>query len=221
MGQEHVWDDKAREHLRTTLRRVILGELRLAKRDHNDILEACDEIHVGHECPERERSTFRQFAADELKRAETQLASEKSAWPAVTDCDRLDRVEAALRERGILLWQVSPCCDTCTVGELPDRINVVSRRHPGFRVRGYAFFIDQNMPDTLADSTELSVFLGYGWVSPDKSKVAEEIYEKNALGIAREVCECLRDEGLEVDWNGDFSRKIGVSINWQRRKMLE
>jgi len=77
------------------------------------------------------------------------------------------------------------------------------------------------MPDTLADSTELSVFLGYGWVSPDKSKVAEEIYEKNALGIAREVCECLRDEGLEVDWNGDFSRKIGVSINWQRRKMLE
>jgi len=119
MGQEHVWDDKAREHPRTTLRRVILGELRLAKRDHNDILEACDEIHVGHECPERERSTFRQFAADELKRAETQLASEKSAWPAVTDCDRLDRVEAALRERGILLWQVSPCCDTCTVGELP------------------------------------------------------------------------------------------------------
>ena len=223
MSQEQVWNDKAREDLRTTLRRTILGEMRLAKRDHKKILEACREVYIEDECPESEQPTFIQFAADELKRADAQLASEKSAWPAVTDCDRLDRVEAALRERGILLWQVSPCCDTCTYGELPDRIAVISDRHPGFqdRIRGYAFFIDQNMPEMLADSTELSVYLGYGWVSLDKSKVAEEIYEKNALEIAREVCECLRNEAFEVDWNGDFSRKIGVSINWQHRNMLE
>jgi hypothetical protein len=223
MSQEQVWNDNAREDLRTTLRRVILGEMRLAKRDHKEILEACREVYIEDECPESEQRTFIQFAADELARAEAQLASEKSAWPAVTDCDRLDRVEAALRERGILLWQVSPCCDTCTVGELPERIHEVSRRHPGFqdRIRGYAFFIDQNMPDELADSTELSVYLAYGWLSPDHSEVAPEVYEKNALGIAREVCQCLRNEGFEVNWNGDFSRKIGVSINWQRRNRLE
>src|SRR5262245_23116830 len=133
MGHEQVWDDKAREDLRATIQRVILGEIRLAKRDDEDILESCREVYIEDECPESEQQAFIQFATDELKRAEEKLASEKSAWPAVTDCDRLDRAEAVLRERGILLWQVSPCCDTCTVGELPDRIDVVSRRHPGFR----------------------------------------------------------------------------------------
>lgn len=131
MSQEHDWNDESREALRATLRWFILGELRLAKNDHEAILEACREIYVEDQCPESEWSTFIQFAADELKRAEAQLASEKSAWPAETDCDRLDRVEAALRERGILLWQASPCCDTCTVGELADRIDVINRRHPG------------------------------------------------------------------------------------------
>jgi hypothetical protein len=141
----------------------------------------------------------------------------------VTDCDRLDRVEDALRDQEILLWQVSPCCDTCTGAELPDRIDVINGRFPGFhdRVRGYAFFIDQNMPEMLAKSTELSVYLAYGWFSPDGSEVAPEVYQKHALGIAREVCEALRDEGFEANWDGDFARKIGVSLNWQRRTKLE
>lgn len=223
MSQKRDWNDKARDGLRATLRWFILGELRLARRDHEAILQACRAAYVEDECPDNERSSFIQFAADELERAGTQLASEKSAWPAETDCDRLDRVEAALRERGILLWQVSPCCDTCTVSELPDRIDVINRRHPGFRdrIRGYAFFIDQNMPEMLSDSTELSVYLGYGWLSVDHSKVAAEIYKKNALGIGREVCECLRDESFEVHWDGDFARKIGVSINWRRRDRLD
>ena len=222
MVQEHDWNDKSRNDLRATLRWFILGELRLSESDHDAILEASREIYVEDECPESERSTFIEFAADELKRAGAQLASEKSGWPAETDCDRLDRVEATLRERGVLLWQVSPCCDTCTFGDLRDRINVINRRHPGFRdrIRGYAFFIDQNMPQMLSDGTELSLSLGYGWLSQDNSEVATEIYKTNALGIARQVCECLRAEGFEADWDGDFARKIGISINWQRRDML-
>ncbi|HZN34383.1 MAG TPA: hypothetical protein VFB80_11210 [Pirellulaceae bacterium] len=223
MSKEEVWDDKSREELRDTLRRVILSELRLARRDKEEILEACCEAYIQDLSPEDEWDTFIHFATDELKRAAILLATEKAAWPAVTDCDRLDRVEVALRERGILLWQVSPCCDTCTGAELGDRVNVISRRYPGFRdcVRGYAFFIDQNMPDMLADSTRLSVYLAYGWFSADDSQMSPDAYAKNALGIAREVCECLRNEGFEVDWDVDVARKIGVSLSWQRRTMLE
>jgi hypothetical protein len=223
MSNERVWNDQSRDQLRETLRRAILGELRLAKRGHEGILEACREVYIQDEAPEPEWDTFIRFAADELDRVATQLASEKTTWPEETDCDRLDRVEVALRERGILLWQVSPCCDTCTGAELPDRIDEIDCRDPGFRdrVRGYCFFIDQNLPEMLADTTDLSVFLAYGWFSPDDSEVAPENYKKNALGIAREVCECLHDEGFEPDWDGDFARKIGVSLNWQRRTMLE
>ncbi|MBC7856886.1 MAG: hypothetical protein IAF94_25935 [Pirellulaceae bacterium] len=121
------------------------------------------------------------------------------------------------------MWQVSPCCDTCTCGELTDRIDVIEGFQPGFcdRVRGYAFFIDQNMPEMLSDSTDLTIYLGYGWCSPDGYEVAREVYQKNALRIGHEVCECLRDEGFEVDWDGKLACKICLSINWQRRTLLE
>lgn len=223
MSEEREWNDQTREDLRTALRSFILGELRLMRRHHEEIVEAGREIYIDGECPENEQEAFVQFAVDEVHRTESQLASEKSGWPAETDCDRLDRVEEALRERGILLWQVSPCCDTCTYGELPDRIDVINNRHPGFqdRIRGYAFFIDQNMPENLQEGTELSVYLAYGWLSPDESDVSKEAYEAKALEIAREVSECLHDEGFEVDWDGNLARKIGLSINWQRRRMLE
>ena len=77
------------------------------------------------------------------------------------------------------------------------------------------------MPEMLAESTEMSLYLAYGWFSQDDSKVAPDVYQRNALDIAREACRCLRDEGFEPNWNGDFARKIGVSINWRRRTMLE
>ncbi len=223
MSDQQAWSDEKRESLRETLRWRILGELRLARRGHADVLQICREVYVPEDGPEGERDEFIQFAAQELNRTVARLASEMAAWPNETDCDRLDRVEAALRERGILLWQASPCCDTCTGAELPDRIELIDSRHPGFRdiLRGYAFFIDQNVPEMLADSTQLSVYLGYGWFSSDDSDVPPEVYEKNALGIAREVCECLRSEGFEPDWGGSFSRKIGISLNWQRRSMLD
>jgi hypothetical protein len=223
MSKEQAWNDEARGEFRARLRSVILGEIRLAKLDHESILERCREAYIDEECPESERGTFIRIASDELNRAVALLATEQAVWPEVTDCDRLDRVEAALREKGILLWQVSPCCDTCTVAELPDRIEVINKRYPGFRdrARGYAFFIDQNMPEMLADSTQVSVYLAYGWFSQNDSEVAPDVYEANALGIAREVCGCLRDEGFEPNWDADFARKVGVSINWQRRMILQ
>lgn len=223
MSQAHDWNDTSRDDLRTSLRSFIYGELRLKRRDHEAILDACREIYLEDECPKSEQGAFVQFAAEEINQTEARLASEKSTWPAETDCDRLDRAEATLRDRGILLWQVSPCCDTCTRGELLDRINLIDDRYPGFRdrIRGYAFFIDQNMPEMLLESTELSVYLGYGWCSPDNSEVSQDAYVINALGIAREVSERLQEDGLEVDWDGDPARKIGLSINWQRREMLD
>ena len=223
MSHEQPWNDEARESLREALRSAIIGELRLANRPRGQIIEWCREVYLRNECPESESEVFLQFAADELDRSAAALAAEKVGWPEETDCDRLDRVEEALRNRGILLWQASPCCDTCTRSEIPERINAIEDRYPGFRdrVRGDAFFIEQNMPEKLADDTEITVYLAYGWFSPDGKDVAHEIYVKHALGIAHEVCKCLRDEGFEVDWGGDFSRKIGLSLNWQRRTTLE
>lgn len=223
MNEDSAWNDKTRSDLRETLRALVLGEVRLAKSAHDEIIQTCREVYIEDECPEDEWELFVQFAIDELKKAEVVHSAEQTMWPRETDCDRLDHVEATLRDRGILLWQVSPCCDTCTDGELPDRIDEIDRRYPGFRsnARGYAFFIDQNMADMLSEDTEISVYLAYGSFSQNDSSVDPEIYERNALDIAREVCDCLSEHGFEPNWDGSFSKKIGVSLNWQRRTMLE
>ena len=109
------------------------------------------------------------------------------------------------------------------MAEMRDRVAAIDARHPGFRdhLRGYAFFIDQNVPEELSEGTEISIFLGYGWVSPEGSEVSPDEYQGHALGIGREICECLRTEGFEPDWDGSFSRKIGITLNWQRRNRLE
>lgn len=223
MSEDSTWNEATRENLRDTLQNLILGEVRLANSSHDDIIQNCRETYIEEDSPEEEWETFVRFATDELEKAESRHSREKATWPLETDCDRLDRVETALRDRGILLWQVSPCCDNCTRSELPDRIVEIDRRHPGFRnrVRGYAFFIDQNMADMVAEDSQVSVYLGYGWFSPDNSDVAPEVYEKKALAIAREVCDCLREYGFEADWDGNFSQKIEVTLNWQRRTILE
>ncbi|WP_165075626.1 DUF6891 domain-containing protein [Paludisphaera rhizosphaerae] len=221
MGEEREWNDAARDDLREQLRSAILGEMRLAKRDHEDILQVCSEVYI-EDAPEAEREEFTQFSAEEIERAADRQAAERLTWLGETDCDRLDHVEAALQERGILLWQASPCCDNCTLSEISDRIAEIDNRAPGFRgrVRGYAFFIDQNLPSELADDIRLHIYLGFGWISPDGSSVGPEDYHKYAVEIGQEVSRCLQDAGFEVDWSGDLSRKIGVSLNWQRRTML-
>jgi hypothetical protein len=223
MTEDSTWNDTARSDLRETLRNLVVGEVRLAKSRHDEIIQTCREGYIEDECPEDEWELFVRFATDELKKAEAAHSAAQATWPPETDCDRLDHVEATLRDRGILLWQVSPCCDSCTGGELSGRIDELDQRYPGFRsrVRGYAFFIDQNMAHMLAEDTDVSVYLGYGWLSQDESSVAPDVYERNALDIAREVCDCLRDHGFEPNWDGSFSKKIGVSLNWQRRTMLQ
>jgi hypothetical protein len=95
MNNEGIWNDESRDQLGKTFQRVILGELRLAKRGHEEILEACREAYIPDDCPDRERDTFIQFATDELNRTATGLTSEMAMWPEETDCDRLDRVEVA------------------------------------------------------------------------------------------------------------------------------
>jgi len=220
MTETESWDEESRNDLREILRSIVIGEVRLGKDNSVDILETCREVYIEDECPEHEQSAFMLFAENELGDAISQLKSDQALWPDETDCDRLDRVEDELREQGILFWQVSPCCDSCTGAELPDRIDKVEDRHPGFRSRvcGYAFFIDQNMPEMLAESTDVSVYLAYGWFSPDDSDIAPDEYKTKALDIAREVSDSQLASGFEVDWDGDFSRKIGVSLNWQKRR---
>lgn len=223
MSEDGVWDDNARNLLFESLKRYILGEVRLAKLSDEEILDNCRAVYIQDSCPDEESDEFVDFATDELEVVNRELELEMAGWPEETDCDRLDRVERSLRERGIAFWQASPCCDTCTLSKLGERLAILESRCPGFRdgLRGYAFFIDQNLPEELAESRSISVYLAYGWVSPDGQDKEPDFYEPRALEIGREVCAALHQEGFEPSWDGDFGKKILVAVNWQRRSLLE
>jgi hypothetical protein len=221
MPSDPTWNDESRAALRQSLHTAVRGNLRLAKWDHETILEDCREIHIQAACPDEEREGFVQFVIDELDRETERLVADQVDWPAETDCDRLDRVEQALLDRNIILWQASPCCDSCTMSELSDRVALLEEERPGLgdRCRGYAFFIDQDLPEELADATQLTVYLSYGWIIRE-DKVPPAVYRKHAIGIAQEVCQCLKDEAFKPAWNGDLNEKITLALNWQRRTRL-
>lgn len=213
------WNDEARDELRESLRAAVHGEIRLNRAEPATILQNCSEAYIEDQAPEAEWNDLRDFVSRQIRELGARFIQEQASWPAETDCDRMDQAEAELRHRGILLWQVAPCCDTCSNAELPDRIDVVEQRHPGLRqkLRGYAFFIDQHLPEMLAKSTTVSLYLAYGWIPPEGSDVADEEYAAQAVAIGQEIRTCLEQHDFEVEWNGELSRKIGLTLNWQRR----
>lgn len=216
-----VLDPREREALRESLATFVVGEVRLAKNSDETILDFCGE-RIQDEFPPEETGATLEWATERLQNARRQHASESNAWPETTDCDRLDRAESALLDDGILLWQASPCCDNCTLAELPDRLAWLEEQHPGFsaRMQGYAFFLDQNMPEELGEGTQIAVLLGYGWKPAKGETPDDETYQKHAVRIGQQVRKRLEEQNLPVDWDGSLSKKMGLSLDWKRRGSL-
>lgn len=134
----------------------------------------------------------------------TQLRDQETRWPAVTDCDRLDRAFVALENRGVVCRQDFTCCGTCGVAEIGDEIE--KARKDGSLVRGYAFYHTQ---DTESAVEGHGVYLNYGATTEG---------ELAAVRIGHEICDALRAEGLTPDWDGSIKVRIKVPMDWKRRR---
>jgi hypothetical protein len=130
--------------------------------------------------------------------------AEQATWPAITDCDRLDAAFAALEAGGIVCRQNFSCCGTCGAYEIWDE--AASLEAAGTPVRGYAFY---HVQDTESAVEGYGLHLSYG---------AAEEGEAAAVAIAGEIVAALQQQGLRVDWNGQWSRRIGVALDWNRRR---
>jgi len=139
-----------------------------------------------------------------LREALAEHAEAERGWPARTDCDRLDDVFAALEAKGVISRQHFTCCGTCGSAEIWDEIEAA--HNAGGATRGYAFY---HMQDTESAAEGHGLYLNYG---------ACEEGEEAALGIAREIVAEIEAEGLRVDWDGSIRKRIGVSLDWKRRR---
>jgi hypothetical protein len=134
--------------------------------------------------------------------------SERS-WPAVTDCDRLDRAFARLESGRILARQHFTCCQTCGHSEMADELATARQRGP---VIGYTFF---HVQDTESAAEGGGLYLAYGSAGQGEDEAPDA-----GLAVARQVVEALRAEGLTPEWNGQQSQRIFLPMTWQKRRSL-
>jgi predicted esterase len=144
-----------------------------------------------------------------VQAALAQQEATEAAWTEATDNDRLDRAFTTLQGAGIVARQDFADCGTCGGTEIQDAMEAQAMR--GQAVRGYAFFHQQDTDAAIDGSGD--IYLSYGARVPDG-----EGYEAAAVAIGREVAATLQAEGLEVDWDGSLDRRIGVGIDWRRRR---
>ncbi|MFN3201871.1 MAG: DUF6891 domain-containing protein [Bradymonadia bacterium] len=148
-------------------------------------------------------ATLRPYAlklAGEIAQAQKVM---RRGWPEHTDCDRLDAAFEQLKQSGILSRQHFTCCGTCGAFEMQDEI--ARSLSLGERTRGYVFYHEQ---DTESAVDGYGLYLSYG---------ATEAGEAAALGVAEEIVDALHRAGLKTRWNGKWSARIWVDLEWRRR----
>lgn len=164
-----------------------------------------DIVEAAIEClsDEADPAILRPHARRMLRELLVEQLAKQASWPATTDCDRLDAACASLEASGIVCRQHFSCCGTCGSIEIWDEAAEVEAA--GTPVRGYAFY---HVQDTESAVEGYGLYLNYG---------AAAAGEAAALAIAGEIVAALEQQGLRVDWNGRWNRRIGVSLEWQRR----
>ena len=167
-----------------------------------EIVELAVEMHED----DAEENELRALAEELTGSALYQHLKDQRGWPLVTDCDRLDIAFAQLEEKGIVARQNFSCCGTCGAGEILDEMEQATAA--GNPSRGYAFYHQQ---DTESAVEGHGLCLNYGTDSSNES-------EEAALRIGHEIVDALRKQGLEVDWNGAWSKRISVRLDWKRRR---
>ncbi len=135
----------------------------------------------------------------------------KAQWPKVTDCDHLDAAFEELNALGIMARHHWTCCGGCGAAQMYDEFTRVTRHRTGVPITGYTFY---HIQDTESAADGGGLYLNYGACN---EKLSDAEYERLSLQAAHLVCDVLRKHGLNVDWNGDYSKRIAVQLNWQRR----
>lgn len=186
----------ALDDLRDTIRRDVFGGFL----DEDVILRNAVEIYEKQIVADTLRPQAQRFLREALQRHREATRG----WPDETDCDRLDAAFAALEADGVVCRQNFSCCGACGAGEIHDEI--AAAQADGQAVRGYAFY---HMQDTDAAVDGDGLYLNYGGLSDG---------EEDAVAVGRDVATAIAAQGLHVEWNGRWSDRIAVAIDWKRRR---
>jgi hypothetical protein len=132
--------------------------------------------------------------------------SEEATWPAVTDCDRLDRVFEGLEAQGILVEQDAGLTKS-------DGLEIVTKAYEdakadgeGESIEGYCFYHGQDWEWVMKTG---DLWLAFGHFSGDEAR---------GVDIGRRIERAFKAAGFTVEWDGSIeSRLLIKGVRWQRR----
>lgn len=147
-------------------------------------------------------NTLTRAVRDEI---EDKLEDQQS-WPAVTDCERLDRIFDELNNEGIIALSNVGFNET----EALEEIHAVYVKRGGeFEgVRGYCFYHADDVERAVSGQ---GLYLSYG---------ASDAEPEKSVRVGALIRERLRAAGLSVEWNGTLGKRLQVyPLQWQRRAL--
>lgn len=185
---------------------------------HDMLCEVIDAIWYGFDSPETIHAMIDEsvaardpFDVDKVRAtAAREIAKKRAAeqrWPQTTDVDKLERAFVRLHEQGI-------CALHCAGDTQEDGIDAVEDvisddDTPEDCYHGYCFYDSQDLDHALDNQ---GLLLAHGHVDRSEAEAAKHV------AVAEAICEALRLEGFEVEWNGSTKRRIDLpSFKWQRR----
>jgi hypothetical protein len=158
-------------------------------------VESMIEDVLEHDC---DAEMLRNCIAPEI---ELKLVAE-AAWPATTDCDKLDRAFRELHEQGICALGNAGY----TMSDGYSEISEATGNAPLHHYKSYCFYHGQDIERATEGG---GIMIAFGALNDDP--VASVV-------VGKAVCERLRREGFEVEWNGSFETRINLpKFVWQRR----
>jgi hypothetical protein len=190
---------QAIEEIRRYIRRAVAAGFDTP----NGIIENAAELLSDQHDPK----TLRPHAERLTQEALQAHLREQATWPDVTDCDRLEDAFADLERKGIVCRQNFTCCSNCGRYEIGDEMRNACAG--GCDVRGYAFY---HMQDTESATQGCGLYLNYGSVGGT---------EAEGTHIGHEIVDALNRHGLKTRWDGSFSNRIFVEVDWKRRRPFE
>ena len=167
--------------------------------DRREVFDAVEEDV--YESDGEDEAWLRRAVAAEFRK---KRAAERG-WPAVTTCDRLDRVFESLRGCGVLTRH------RCGL-TIQDGLDIIDGLHAeagGKRsgLVGYCFYHLQDMEGAMFGSRGLR--LAFGSFPPSKA---------GAVAVGQLIREEFQGAGFAVEWDGTCeSRVLLCGFEWQRR----
>ena len=164
----------------------------------------------------------------------SQRLSEEAQWDGPGEYARVAAAFEALDAQGVVARMSFTCCQTCGTTEIDDERTAlpdVAEGDYAYREWGYAFFHEQDA-ERLADEPA-TLWLSYStftpapdvdpsllerWRAGDES-LRREVIVASDRAVGERIATALREQGLDVSWDGDTGQRIAVDIAAWRKPL--